>query len=284
MNKAFAAIKQAAVLLRRHPWVALPFVILAITEGIVLYLLFLAPQQPFASLLAPPIERFYGERYVHYPWHLLKLPELFFQCKMLLSLLPGMFLSAVLVGLVGDIQLSKRPTFWKHLNTSAHRFFTLLCIWLLNLGAIKLIGMFSTQTFAWAKAHDFLFPAQLLAFFLSFWVQMLFLYTLPLIMLFNDSLLQALLKNFRYLKRLFFPTSVCLLIGALFYLGLFYLELDLKNLATRISPEVIVVVLSGGILMTLVINLFVTTTSTLLFIQDDSTDLTPSNITSEAST
>lgn len=123
MNKTFAAIKQAALLLRHHPSVALPFVMLAAVEGVVLYLLFLAPQQPFATLLAPPIERFWGEQYVHYPWHLVKLPELFIPCKILLSFLPGMFLNAVFVGLIADVKTGNSTTFWKHFSTSVQRFF-----------------------------------------------------------------------------------------------------------------------------------------------------------------
>ena len=78
MKKAFQAIKQSWNLLKKHPLIIFPFVLFALLEAMALYLLFLAPQEPFAKLLAPPIARFFGEQFIRYPGHLLLLPKLLY--------------------------------------------------------------------------------------------------------------------------------------------------------------------------------------------------------------
>ncbi|MFT6355550.1 MAG: hypothetical protein ACJAXD_002546 [Cryomorphaceae bacterium] len=284
MKKAFQAIKESCGLLKNNPFLALPFVLFALLEGIALYLLFLAPQEPFSKVLAPPIARIWGEQFVHYPWHLLKLPQLFYYAKLYaLSLLPGMFLSAIVVGLVGDIKTEQVPKFRRHIKTSFHRFIALTIIWGLGIGVIKLFEFLYIQAIGWGESKTYLTSLQFLIYFLSFWVQILFLYAIPLVILTKQSLFKALINNFRYLGRLFLPTSLCVFLAALLYLGLYIFEKDLIGLASRTSPEIIVVVLAISIPLTFVINLLVTITSTVLFVNEQSNDPRVSLIISKAS-
>lgn len=279
MFKAFTAIKQAFSLIKSHPWIIMPFVLLALFEGVVLYFLFLAPQQPFATLLAPPISRFYGEQFIHYPFNLFKLPVIFYHCKLAMSLLPGMILTVIVVGMIGDIKSDSKPSIFKHLKTCLQRFLALFIIWALNIGLFFLLSNFREQMFAWFGTMEHVLLLQLPLYFLSFWMQIIFIYAIPLIVLSKASLLRVLINNFLYLKRLFLPTSLCLLAAAIFYLGLFFVEIDIQGLATRISPEIVLVVLAGGIGLTFVINLLVTTTSTLLFVNEETTNPSQTTLT-----
>ncbi len=283
MKKAFNAIKQSCGLVKNYPSLMMPFVLLAIFEGIALYLLFLAPQDPFAKVLAPPIAQIYGEKFVHYPWHLLKLPQLFYYAKLFLSFLPGIFFSAIVVGLVGDIKIEKKPKFRRHIRTSFHRFMGLTIIWALGIGVLKLVEFVYIKAIGWGESKAYLTTLQFLIYFLSFWVQILFLYAIPLIILTKQSLLKVLINNFRYLKRLFIPTSLCIFVASLIYLGLYIFEKDIIVLAARTSPEMIVVILAIGIPLTFVINLLVTTVSAILFIDEQSNDPQVSLISSEVS-
>ncbi len=272
MKKALQAIIQSLGLLRKNPLITFPFVLFALLEGIVLYLLFLAPQEPFAKLLAPPVARFFGEQSIRYPGHLLVLPQLFYYAKLFLSFLPGMFLSAYFIGLVADAKLTRKTSRRYRIKNSFRRFFALLVIWGFGIGVLKLVEILYKQAVGWNDHQGYLTTLQFLVFFLSFWVQALFLYALPLIILARQSLFRSLVGNFRYLWRLFFPTTVCVFLAALLYLGLYIFEKDLVGLATRNSPEVIVVILAAGIPLTLVINLLITTATTLLFIAEQETD------------
>lgn len=294
MKKALQAIKQSWGLLKSNPLIAFPFVLFALLEGMVLYLLFLAPQEPISKVLAPPIARFLGEQYIRYPGHLFGLPELFSNARLCLSFLPGMFISAYFIGLVADVKLSRKTSRRYRIKNALRRFFALLVIWVLGIslfitwipgiGFIKPLEVLYVQAASWSDSKGYLISLQFLVFFLSFWAQILFLYALPLVILTGQSLFKALIGNFRYLWRLFLPTTVCIFVAALLYLGLYFFEKDLVGLAARTSPEMIVVVLSAGIPLTLIINLLVTTTSTLLFIDEQETDSQVSlDISEEAS-
>ncbi len=263
---------QSCGLLKNHPLITFPFVLLALLEVTALYLLFLAPQEPFAKLLAPPIARFFGEQFIHYPEHLLLLPKLFYYAKLSLSFLPGMFISAYFIGLVADVKLTRKTSRRYRIKNALRRFFALLVIWGFSMGVLKLVEIVYVQAAGWSDAKVYLTFLQFLVFFLSFWVQILFLYMLPLVILAKQSLFRAMVGNFHYLWRLFLPTTVCIFVAALLYLGLYIFEKDLVGLAARTSPEIIVVVLAAGIPLTLIINLLVTTTSTLLFIDEQETD------------
>lgn len=283
MKKAINAIAQSFGLLKNRPSIAVPFGLFAICEGIALYLLFLAPQDPFAKVLAPPIARMYGEQYVHYPWHLLKLPELFYYARLALSFLPGMFLSAIVVGLVGDIKTEQVPKFRRHIRTSVRRFFSLLIIWLLGFGVLKLVEISYIKTAGLVESKAYFTTLQFLVYFLSFWAQILFLYAVPLVILTKQSLFKALINNFRYLKRLFLPTSLCIFLASLIYIGLYFFEKDIVGLAARTSPEMIVVILAASIPLTFIINILVTMISAVLFIDEQSNDSKVSLITNEVS-
>ena len=293
MKKTFKAIKQSIGLIKNYPFLVVPFVLLAILECIALYLLFLAPQDPFAKVLAPPIVQIFGEKFVHYPWHLLKLPQLFGFAKLVLSFLPGIFLSAIVAGLIGDIKTEQIPKFRRHIRTGFHRFMELTVIWGLGtslffvwmpgIGVFRPLEMLFLQITELSDSQKYITSLEFLFYFLSFWVQILFLYAIPLVVLTKQSLFRVLANNFRYVKRLFIPTSLCIFIASIIYLGLYIFERDIIGLAARTSPEIIVVILAAGIPLSFVINLFVTIVSTVLFIDEQSNDPQVSLISSEVS-
>ena len=273
MKKALQAIAQSWSLLRTRPSLALPFVLFALLEGITLYLLFLAPQEPFSKLLALPIVRFFGEQAISYPGHILVLPQLSYYYKATLAFLPGMFISAFFIGLIGDIKLDRTTSLRRHIKAPVHRFFALLIIWGLGtIGVLKLIKLFYVQAIGWSDSQGYLTTLQYLFHFLSFWSQILFIYALPLIILAEQSLFRALIGNFRYLGRLFMPTTICAFLSAVIYLVVFVFDKDLMQLAARTAPEIIVVILAVGIPVTLIINLLMITATTLLFIDEQKTD------------
>ena len=53
-----------------------PFFILLRLQLLSLVLIYIAPRQPFVEFFGPPIRKFFGEIYLHYPAHLLLIPRL----------------------------------------------------------------------------------------------------------------------------------------------------------------------------------------------------------------
>jgi hypothetical protein len=273
MKKVFEAIKISCGLIKNNPYIILPFFLFALLEGIVLYLLFMAPQEPFSQMLSPPIARIWGEKFVHYPWHLLKLPQLFNSAGIVLSLLPGIFVSAIVVGLAGDMKTGQLPKFRRHIKTCLKRFFSLIVIWILGFAVLKIIKFVCDMATGWGESESYLTALQYSAYFLVFWARKaVFLYAVPLVVLEKQSLFKALLMNFRYFKRLFLPTFLCIFLASLLYLGIYFFEKDILDIAARTSPEMIVVILAAGIPFKFVINLFITIISTVLFVDEQAND------------
>ena len=273
MKKAFKAIKESLDLFKSYPLIVLPFVFYALLEAMVLYLLFLAPQDPFAKLLAPPIRRFIGAEFVIYPLNLYKLPLLFSYAKIALSLMPGIFITAFLVGRTHSIRFGHDESRRFYFMTVFSRFFSLLFIWSLNIAVIKLLGPLFRQVISFGDSKTYLTFLQYSFYFIAYFVQITFLYMIPLVILAKKSFLRALITNFRYLIRLFVPTTVLILISALFYLGIYVLETNIPRLMVNTFPEISVIVLAAGIPFTFLINVFIVMTTTVLFINEEENDL-----------
>ena len=65
MKRAVKFWQDTFVLLNKYRSIFVPFFITVVLEGIVLYILYLAPQKPVSTVFAPPIRAFFGERFLH---------------------------------------------------------------------------------------------------------------------------------------------------------------------------------------------------------------------------
>ena len=70
-------VRRLFQLVRRYPIIVAPFIGVAMFEGFVLAVLFLAPRPPLSMALAPIIRAFWGEQFLHYPTNFLLLPKIF---------------------------------------------------------------------------------------------------------------------------------------------------------------------------------------------------------------
>lgn len=253
------------LILRKHSALIVPFLISACSYLTALYVLYLAPQRPVYYFLAPPIRKFFGDRFLHYPYNFLLLPKLFSYAEIIISALIGTVITAWIVGLIADLFLKGKIAFFSHLGKALKRYGALLVTWGISY---LLVVLFSKAFIALAR-HVSVVPGSVLVVALFIGVvliQMLFIYVIPLLIIEKRSLLAALKENFTVLKQLLIPTLGVILIPVLFYIPIVIFKHKLPLLVTKTFPEIVMVALASGIVCSFILEILITMSTTMLFL------------------
>lgn len=88
---------------QRRLWV--PFLLTVSIELCFIGLIWLAPHPPYSALLAPPVRFLFGERVLHYPWHLWFLYHAMRHTHVAASAAAGAFLTGVACAMVEQAHL-----------------------------------------------------------------------------------------------------------------------------------------------------------------------------------
>lgn len=266
MRNFFKACRDSISTGVRQPRVLVPFLLLALLEGGFLFLLYLFPQYPVSKVLAPPIRKFFGENYLHYPMNLLILPQLFNYASILLIIFPGILLNALVIRFLEDSVSGVKRSFGNHFKLCFQKIAPITLFWIISFYTNKYTYILSIKYF-----HEFLVPERfsiLGSYFLSFMVQLLFLYALPLILLEQKKFFSALIGNFKVLWKLFFPTLILFFSAASIFFPVFYLKVKTPVYMGRYFPEIVIFILSFEIITIFFLNYFVTAISTHLFLNE----------------
>jgi tetratricopeptide (TPR) repeat protein len=137
MLAAVSAVRQTAQIVstQRKLWV--PFLATAVLEIILLGLVWLAPHPPFSNLLAPPIRYFFGDRVLHYPWHLWFLYHIMEHAHLIASTLLGAFLTGAACAMVQQRYEGKAMSLREVLVSRQVRYGTILLLWIVQWGLAK---------------------------------------------------------------------------------------------------------------------------------------------------
>ncbi|MDD5746733.1 MAG: hypothetical protein PHO30_05655 [Candidatus Omnitrophica bacterium] len=123
--------------LRTHPLVFLPFLYLAVAEGLWLSICYYAPRPPVSLVLSPLIRAFMGEDFLHYPLNFLVLPRLLFIGRVMLYLTLGI-IAFIMTMLSVQQVFDKQPVrFWGNFNHALRRYWPVFCSAIIyGLGAL----------------------------------------------------------------------------------------------------------------------------------------------------
>ena len=132
MRAAWLTLRHAAALLGHARKLWFPFLVAACCEVVLIGLLWLAPHPPYASLLAPPIAYVFGERVLHYPWHLRFLYAMMQYTHLASATLVGAFMSGVVCVMVRQAHDGTPISFRTVLVNRSVRYGTVLMLWLLT--------------------------------------------------------------------------------------------------------------------------------------------------------
>ena len=266
MKRILKTWGDSCTLILRNPGITVPFIILSFINAFALYLLYLSPQRPVSLLLAPPVRAFFGEKFLHYPLNFVILPKLFWYAQVSISVSFGVILTALAVAIVAKAYDGQRPLFFLNLIQVVKRYFALLCVWLIPFVLGIVVFKLFLKMAGFTGGMRSLYVTSM-AFLLSVIVQIIFIYTVPLIVIKKRSLLSSLFENVRVLIKLFVPSLFLVVVPAAVYLPVLLLKSKTVYLMTRLFPEVSLLILAAGIFVTFFIDLLIITSTTILFME-----------------
>lgn len=263
--------------LRRYPRIFIPFMLVAIVNTFNLLIIYLAPMAPFRMLLGPPIARFYGVQYLHYPYNFMLLPRIFFNAAAFLTnpLITGLMIACA-CGMVCDYYTSREPSFLRNLNKSLRRFIHIFPAMLIMVIMTSLIFHFIPLVLS--KIFSDFSGLRILSFFLTFFIviglESFFIYTFLIIILKKVNAFKAIKESFLFSRRLFFVTYILVLLPRLLDLGASVLQRKQAYLMDKFIPDIILLILFLGIIVTVLSDtLIYILISNLYLLKEGSKDL-----------
>lgn len=262
MKKIVEIYKQVFLMLWKNPTVLFLFLLLGIFDAIALTILFFAPIPPVSNLLAPIIRAFWSDQYLHYPANFILLPKLFGHAHFLISTVIGVFFSGLIIKQIEAYDQGLKTSTFSFVGDAFKKYFSLLIGWLISYGvfSVSLKGLL----YALSPFHIY---AQLAGtFILSLLVQSLLGFLLPSLMIIKRNFFYAFWQGLKLGLR-----NVLLMSTVFFIPMLLALASSLVRLFTpimvHIYPEAVLWTLAGGIVMTLIVDIFITSSATLVLLK-----------------
>ena len=272
---------QSIQALKAQKKLLIPFAIFAGIESIVLTLIFLAPRVPFNAVLGPPIKTFKGEMYLHYPVNFLLIPEASSFFRTIISVLIGSLLAGAAALMIAQVFEKKAAAFGSAIAGSAKKYFQLFIIILST--AVILHYAYKGVTIGLAKyfiaGHKQLFGYTysvwrgpltiIISIFILLVVQAFFVYAVPFLMIGKEKLFKAIWRSFVLFSRNIWQTLLIVTLPFLVYIPVIILQYKTAYLIDNVFPELVLIVAYIEILLSsLVVDLFVTMSATLFYLNN----------------
>ncbi|MBN2121235.1 MAG: hypothetical protein JW734_09320 [Candidatus Omnitrophica bacterium] len=265
MKFAVKIWKDMLAIFKKNPKVFVPFIILGGLNAVLLYVLYLVPQRPVSVVLAPPIRAFFGQRFLQYPLNIFLLPRLFNYAHLFLSASVGILMTGLIIGMLKDVQAGRNPKVLVNLVNSLRRFLTMLGIWtvvfLLSFSVTKLTGMLNLGS-------KFSLAMSIFTYIVIIFIQIIFIYSMPAVIIEGKNVFTALKRGILFFKRFMFPTFLLTMIPSLLYIPVIILKQNLVGLVNKSYPEAVILVMSAGIFVTFIIDIFFTAAPTIVFLNE----------------
>jgi hypothetical protein len=279
MKKIFSSIYFVFAQVWNNPIIVIPFLLLALFQGMGLYLVYLSPQYPVSILLGPPVRAFFGEKFLHYPLNFIVLPKIYSYVINTVNFFPGILLNALQILIIDSLYNKKSMHLWQMLGLCIKKIHLLILFWLINYycNYFSFKYSYSLLLFLNRFLSPYLSPLNplinnhpkfyiLFASGISFLCQILFLYALPLILLHNKNFYLSMKDNFKMLYRLFFPSVFLFSCGAIFFIPVLFIKTRILFFMQQYFPEIALSILGVEILIMFILNYVLTTSTTYLYL------------------
>ena len=260
-SKIVEIYQQVFSVLRKNPTVLILFLWVGLFDLIALVVLFFAPVPPVSYVLAPIIRTFWTERFLHYPDNFLLLPKLFGHAHFLISTVFGVFVTGVVIKKIEADTKGEQLSTLSAVRPVFKYYLPLVLGWLISY------AIFSFTL----KGVLAVLPGKVLiqlgsGFILGIIVQSLVAFLLPAIIILENGFFKALFEGFRLGFKNLLLTSGLVFIPMVLAFALSFVKLY-TPLFVKIYPEIVLWVLAGGIVVSMVVDIFVTSSATLLFLK-----------------
>lgn len=264
-----------------RPQVVIPFVIFLLVELVCLTFIYLAPRVPFNKVLAPPIIKFKGAQFLHYPANFLIMPELDSLTRNFLSVVLASLLTGWAVLLLKDVYAKQKPKMWQSLRQAAVQYFPLLGVVLIMVGVFSFVNKFLNLAFV--KYFVIARHPSLLGIDARLWfnvilvavkvlmillIQGLLVYAFPYLMIGKQRFFTALARSLGMFFRHFGLTMLLLAIPYAVFVPVMVLQGNAAFVIDRMFPEaVLILTVIGAAVSSLVVDLLVTVSTTFVYLK-----------------
>ncbi len=203
MQPLLYAWRQTARLVSSHTLLWLPFLLAALVEAALIGILWLAPHDPFSSLLAPPVRFLAGDKVLHFPWHLWFLYYASTRYTYVMaSVMAGAFFTGLACAMTRQTDEGAQPSLHLALTGGTVRYSRVTLLWLISWGLAK------AALTALALAHQI--PGLLwIGILLAWMLQAALLYAIPFSVFEQQGILRSLVSSLRETLR--YPVSTLLI-------------------------------------------------------------------------
>lgn len=241
MGTCSLTLRRTAQTLRAHRTMWVPFAVVAVVELLLLSFAWLAPHPPFSVLLAPPVRFLFGDRVLHYPWHLGFLYHVMPHAHVAVSFAVGAAMTGLVCALVRQAHEGCRLSVRTVLAGRAMRYRTLL---LIAVGAWLLAKAVSSLVAALVHEAGWQLIAQLVA---VIFLQALLVYAIPIAVYERAAWWRALWLSAREALRHHVTTLLLVLIpaAALATFAVVASERQVAYWMARTTPEIVFLFIAG---------------------------------------
>lgn len=254
--------EQVFLLLKKDPTLGILFFAIAVLDLVALGILFLAPVEPVSYVLAPIIRTFYDDAYLHYPQNFLLLPKLFTRSHFFIVATLGILVNGLVIKKIERrLSSGRKLSSLSALSTVVKKYIPLLLSWLLTYFIFAIMSRFILQA-----APKIIWLQWGITFTLALLIQSLAAFFFPVFLLTEKKFFKGILEGLRYAARNLAVTSAVIS----FPIFLVILHAFLKIFTPyyiRFYPELTLWVLAGGSILMAFVDLFVTSATTLLYLE-----------------
>ena len=252
-------------LIRKRTCLVIPFFSILIFEVTALICIYFSPRYPLSRVFAPPIRKFWGEQYLHYPQNFNLIPRLYNYAHILLAFTVGIIMSAIFIKMCHIAYKNEDNAYNVKLAKPAillaiRKYIPLVIIFafafLVTLYSFSFIGGLVSRIGLTGK---FLY---VFAFFVNFTVglilQSVFVVFFPVLIVGNLAFFKALKEAILFLCAHWRQVVTLVFIPSLLYGVISINKLLLPWLMNRYEPEILLVSISFGIIISVIVDFFIT--------------------------
>jgi len=228
-----------------------PFLLYAIIQTLLLFSLLNFSKSPFSGLFVPLIRSLFGEPALHYPNFFIVLSPLYSQFNIVLSGLIGIVIIGMATYIFAGTFNGDRNGLGQSFKITLPKYGILFIIWIIETAftLLMIIGVPQILNSLLQPSYRLSRIFELVGLLLAIVVASIFAYTTVLIILDKQKLFQSIAKTFLIFKKNAVTSFFLVALPTLLYFPINYLTRKAPMLVTKFSPEIIVILLGTGILI-----------------------------------
>ena len=265
-------------MIAKYPAILIPFLLKAVFEGIVLTVLFYSPRPPFTAVFAQPIKNIFGPAFLHYPYNFNILPTLFNYGQIFVMVVFGVIMYGMAMAMVSQAHSGNEDVrAFGGFNRSARRYLGLLGIWaiiyILSFIILKAPSWIITSTMQ--RTQSSVMMLRILSYSaiaVAFFVEALFIYAYPALIIERKSVFGAVKRSFGVVKHVLFTTLLLVFIPRSLEVLFMLAKQKQQGLMNVTFPEITLFILAAGIIISFISDSLVFLSIANLFILKQETE------------